>query len=315
VTSAPPHRAVLDLTVVGTGTVLAAPPGTSSTGERFLLLDGTPVNLTPQPGYGQIFVGWAVDGVNSGWASPLELRMDEAHAVEATFAEATTFGDVTGSDAYTAITELASRGTIFGYTNGNFGPGDPVQRAQMAALIARAMPAGHGTPTHGTLAPPACLVAGSWDCEDWGNSFTDPGGIDANLWRNAGALQHYGVALGYTAQDCAKQGKVFPCYGPTDPVSHAQTIAFITRAMIARGYWVAQPNAALPGGDIPSVLALESRTFAYYTGSLPALPHGKGWNDEALRGWFAQALWAALDSYWGTNGLLPDGRPAGGKVP
>jgi hypothetical protein len=96
--------------------------------------------------------------------------------------------------------------------------------------------------------------------------------------------------FGYTAADCAGQGRAFPCYGPTDPVSHAQTIAFITRAMIAKGYWVAQPDAPLPDPGVPSVLSTEARTFAFYTGSLPALPTGKGWNDGATRGWFAEAL-------------------------
>jgi hypothetical protein len=112
---------------------------------------------------------------------------------------------------------LATRGTIQGYANGHYGPDDGVQRAQMAALIARAMPAGPGTPPM-IVQPPACVAEGSWDCEDWGNSFTDQGGIVAALWRNAGALQHYQVAFGYSVQDCAARGRAFPCYGPTDPV-------------------------------------------------------------------------------------------------
>ena len=126
-------------------------------------------------------------------------------------------------------------------------------------------------------------------------------------------MQHYNVAFGYTAQDCANQGRAFPCYGPTDPVSYAQTIAFIARAMIAKGYWVAQPNAPLPGGNVPGVLATPIRTFAFYTGGIPDPPGD--WNAGASRGWFAAALWSALDSYWGTDGNLLDGRPGGGFVP
>jgi subtilisin family serine protease len=315
VTSAPPVRQALTVTVSGTGTVLVAPPGVSSTGDTYLINTDTAATLTPQPGNGQTFIGWVVDGADKGWASPLDLTMGGAHTVQAIFVATADFGDVTGGAAFVAITELASRGAIFGYTNGNYGPNDPVQRAQMAALIARATPAGPHTPPT-TLVPPACLVAGSWDCENWGNSFTDPGGIDANLWRNAGALQHYGVALGYTAQDCASKGKTFPCYGPTDPVSHAQTIAFITRAMIAKGYWLAQPNAQLPYAGVPAVLATEVKTYHYYTGGIPAAPTtANAWNGVAQRGWFALALWTALDSYWGTDALLPDGRPAGGRMP
>lgn len=63
------------------------------------------------------------------------------------------------------------------------------------------------------------------------------------------------------------------------------------------------------------MLATEARTFAFYTVGLPAPPQGAGGNDGATRGWFARALWVALDSYWGTDGPLPDGRPAGGMVP
>jgi hypothetical protein len=316
VTANPPAQLTLALTVVGGGTVLVAPPGTSSTGGTFAFAPATTVTLTAQAGAGQTFTGWAVDGVAAGWAPSLTITMNGGHAVEATFAATETFGDVTGGAAFTAITELASRGTIRGYGGGRFGPADGVQRAQMAALIARAMPAGSGTPTNGTLAPPACLVAGSWDCEDWGTRFTDPGGIDPNLWRNAGTLQHYQVAFGYTAQDCERRGRAFPCYGPTDPVSHAQTIAFITRAMVAKGYWVMQPAAPLPYQGVPDVLATEVRTFHYYAGAIPDAPTtAAGWNGGANRGWFARALWAALDSYWGTDGELVDGRPAGGYVP
>ncbi|MFN8513755.1 MAG: S-layer homology domain-containing protein [Chloroflexia bacterium] len=74
---------------------------------------------------------------------------------------------------------------VRGYLNGNFGPDDRVQRAQMAALIA-APPrrAGHADERH-TIRPRG--RAGTWDCEDWGNSFTDRGGIVASLWRDAGA--------------------------------------------------------------------------------------------------------------------------------
>ncbi len=278
---------------------------------------GSVVTLTPQPGAGQIFVGWTVDDANTGWASPLSLTITADHSIFANFAPLKAFGDVGSSRPdYTAITELASRGTIRGYANGSYGPDDGVQRAQMAALIARATLAGPGTPTNGILTPPACLAVGTWDCEDWGNGFTDPGGIDANLWRNAGALQHYAVALGYTAQDCAARGKVFPCYGPNDPVSYAQTVAFITRAMIAKGYWQPQPSASLPYAGVPSVLALEVRTYHHYTGGVPAAPaDAAGWNAGATRGWFARTLWHALNAYWATDGTLPDGRNAGGFLP
>ncbi|MFN8538544.1 MAG: S8 family serine peptidase [Thermomicrobiales bacterium] len=231
-----PAPYTLDLPASDHGMVTPSLPGPSHP-------SGTTVKLTANPGTGFSFIGWVVDGTKKGWANPLTITMDANHSVQATFADTAEFGDVTSGTAVTAIIELATRKAIFGYTNGNYGPNDGVQRAQMAALIARATPAGPGTPTNGILTPPACTAAESWDCEDWGNGFTDQGGVPAALWRDAGTLQHYNVAFGYSAQDCASKGRAFPCYGPTDPVSYAQTIAFIARAMIAKGYWVAQPNA------------------------------------------------------------------------
>lgn len=52
--------------------------------------------------------------------------------------EAKTFPDV-DYDAYygTAVSILSSRGVINGYDNGNFGPNDPVTRAQLSAILHR----------------------------------------------------------------------------------------------------------------------------------------------------------------------------------
>ncbi len=172
---------------------------------------GQTVVLTALPVTGQTFTGWRVDGADAGWSSSLTITMSGPHTVQATFVATTNFGDVSGNrEDAVAIAELASRGTIRGYTNGNYGPDDGVQRAQMAALIARATSAGPGTPTGGTLTPPDCLVPGSWDCEDWGNNFQDRNGLDANLWRNVGALQHYRVAFGYDAASCTIKRLPFP---------------------------------------------------------------------------------------------------------
>jgi hypothetical protein len=290
-------KAALTVATVGGGSVGRFPAGGGN--GPFDYDTGTIVRLTAQPNVGQTFTGWAVDGVNQGWANPLTLTMDAAHSVRATFAPTVRFTDVAAErDDHAAIIALAARGTIRGYGNGNFGPDDRVTRAQMAALIARATPNGPGTPPM-MLTPPACLVVGSWDCEDWGTNFSDRGGVDPNLWRNAGALQHYGVALGYGANVCAAKGVAAPCFGPNDEVTYAQTISFITRAMIAKGYWAAQPNAPLPYGGVPAAHQPDVRTFRFYTGGIPAPP--TNWDDPATRGWFARALWAALDSYWSTD--------------
>ncbi len=317
VTAAPPAQVTLTLSVVGGGTVLLAPPGTTSGGGTFPFDPNSVVTLIPQPGGGQTFTGWAVDGVARGWADPFTITMNAAHSVQATFAATPAFPDAPGNRADgNAIANLAARGTIRGYANGNYGPDDGVQRAQMAALIARATLAGPGTPTNGTPTPPACLATGTWDCEDWGNAFSDRNGLDANLWRNIGALQHYRVAFGYDGAACAARGVASPCYAPNAAVSYVETVVFITRAMIAKGYWVAQPGAPQPYAGVPAVFTTEVATYTVYTqgaGGLPAPPGD--WNAGATRGWFARALWQALNTYWGTDGTLPDGRNAGGFQP
>ncbi|MFN8512904.1 MAG: S-layer homology domain-containing protein [Chloroflexia bacterium] len=80
-----------------------------------------------------------------------------------------------------------------------------------------------------------------WSAEDWGNPYTDQGGIDANLWRNVRTLAHYGVAFGYGDGT----------FGPNDKVTYAQTISFISRAMVVKGYWqahrAARPSAVWRG--------------------------------------------------------------------
>jgi hypothetical protein len=144
----------------------------------------------------------------------------------------------------------------------------------MAALIARAM---------------------GWDAEDWGNSFTDRAGTDANLWRNVGTLAHYGVALGYGDGT----------FGPHDDVLHLQSISFITRAFVARGWWAPQPDdpALYPGVPASSGARGDLATFVHYAGPLPDTAATDAdwpdWFTPATRAWFALALQQAIDSYWG----------------
>ena len=55
--------------------------------------------------------------------------------VSLAFAVGPDFQDVpTTHPYYAAITDLASRGVISGYTNGKFGPGDMVKRQQFAKM-------------------------------------------------------------------------------------------------------------------------------------------------------------------------------------
>ena len=181
-----------------------------------------------------------------------------------------TFCDVTpATPSYEAIVELAARGVIRGYENGCFGPNDTTLRAQMAALIARAM---------------------GWEAESWPNPFPDQGYVDADLWRDVGTLNHYGVALGYP------DGR----YRPTTNVLRVQTISFIARAMVAQGRWVQQPDDPSVYPDVPagSGHRADLATYATYVGLVPGTSSAtQGWGDwdqPATRGWFAEALWQAL---------------------
>ena len=181
-----------------------------------------------------------------------------------------TFCDVTpATPYYEAIVALAARGVIRGYENGCFGPNDTTLRAQMAALIARAM---------------------GWEAESWPNPFPDQGYVDADLWRDVGTLNHYGVARGYP------DGR----YRPTANVLRVQTISFIARAMVAQGRWVQQPDnpSLYPNVPAGSGHRADLATYATYVGLVPGTSSAtQGWGDwdqPATRGWFAEALWQAL---------------------
>jgi len=57
-------------------------------------------------------------------------------AVSFALAETTAFPDVPSTHPYhSAITDLASRGVVSGYTDGTFGPGDEIRRQQFAKMI------------------------------------------------------------------------------------------------------------------------------------------------------------------------------------
>ncbi len=263
--SAAPPQFRLAVTVAGGGSVT---PGTSA------FPSGAVASLVPAPAGGQVFTGWTVDGKHGGWASPLTIAMIGDSDVTASFAPRPAFADVpTNAGAYEAIGQLAARGVIKGYGDGQFGPGDPVLRAQMAALIARAM---------------------RWDMEDHATPFPDRGTVDDALWRNVGTLAYYGVAKGYGDGT----------YGPLNQVLNIQTIAFIARAMVARGYWRRQDDDPRLHPNIPASSGHRGDIATYIRYAGPIRGTGattaawEGWDLPATRGWFAFVQWQALDSYW-----------------
>ncbi|HEY8598883.1 MAG TPA: S-layer homology domain-containing protein [Thermomicrobiales bacterium] len=227
---------------------------------------GTLVQLVPTPATDTLFIGWTVDGVSQGWSTPLTVQMDANHTVVATFAPRTTFSD-TGDDE--AIAQLAARGIIRGYQDGRFGPQDAVLRAQIAALLCRTL---------------------DWEGEEHDTPFSDREELDAELWRDVGTLAARGIARGYADGT----------YHPTEAVIQAQTISFITRALIAQGSWRAQPD---DGGLYPELPAGSGHrgdvaTYVHYAGRFPDAADGTwtAWQSAATRQWFARTLWQALTS-------------------
>jgi hypothetical protein len=212
--------------------------------------------------------------------------------VVANFGVPKSFCDVNQNDLYfEAIRQLSARNVIRGYSAPSdgrlcFGPTDNTLRAQMAALIVRPL---------------------GWDLENWGNSFTDGGGLDATLWRNVGTLAHYNVARGYTAADCRAKRRQPPCFGPNDDVLYAQVISFIVRGMVEKGYWQYQPDNASYYPNVPTSSGhrVDIATFVHYVGPLPETVFPTqtwaAWSRPAPRYWFAEAEWRALDSYFTLN--------------
>lgn len=193
-----------------------------------------------------------------------------SHSLMLRTLEILSFPDVSPNHPYfDAIGQLSSRNIIRGYQDGSFGPEDSTLRAQMAALICRAM---------------------GWDVEDHNNVFPDQGDVDADLWRNVGTLAYYKVALGYPDK----------LFHPTDNVLYAQVISFITRAMVAKGAWTQRSDIAAMYPNIPanSGHRQDIVTYVFYAGPLPGTSAvtdpWSAWDQPSTRAWFAQALWQAL---------------------
>jgi hypothetical protein len=232
------------------------------------------VTLRATPSAGQLFTGWTIDGAFVGWATPFSLTMDRDHAVRAAFVARPSYPDLVGGTPYAeAIVQLAALGIVHGYQDGRFGPTDHTLRAQMAALICRAL---------------------GWDGESWNTPFPDRGSVDDTLWRNVGTLAHYGVGRGYADGT----------YDPTGDVLYAQVISFITRGMVAKGYWQQQPDDPALYPNIPAASGhrQDLATYVHYAGALPGTDSpGEDWTwyaQPSTRSWFAEALWRALDSHF-----------------
>ncbi len=174
----------------------------------------------------------------------------------------------TGDPSYKAVSTLASLSIILGYANGCFGPNDTILRAQMAALIVRGM---------------------AWTNAPGTNPFPDQGNIDPQLWRAVGILWTNGVVQGYPNGT----------YNPAGNVLNAQTVSFITRAMVKKGVWQQQPDNPALYTNVPpdSPHRADIATYVHFAGALPDAPTtgGFNWSQPSTRAWFSRALWQALN--------------------
>ncbi len=238
------------------------------------VIAGSANTVSALPPDGQLFTGWTINGQPSGWASPLTFASIEDATVVGQFAPPPIYSDVPpGSAAYEATRQLGARGLVRGYTDGRFGPDDQLLRAQIAVLLVRAM---------------------GWSGEQHPNPFTDDNGLTGELWSAVATLASRNIARGYTDTT----------YGPNDWVLYAQAVSLITRTMVAQGYWQYQPDDPNLYPAVPASAGhrVDLATFVHYTGALPDVPADQPfatWNQPANRGWFARALWQALDSYFG----------------
>jgi hypothetical protein len=192
-----------------------------------------------------------------------------------------------------AIEALAARGVIKGCDQTTspprFCPTEPTLRAQMAALIVRAM--GWSGETPDNPFSDKCSPANPANC------------VDDELWNAVGVLAAKGVATGYTDQaTCAPTPT--SCYAPTDDVLYAQVISFITRGMVAKGYWTAAtaddptvyPNIP-PGSGHRLDLVIYTANVGPVPGTSSKTQSFDAWNQPATRAWFGQALWQALQGH------------------
>lgn len=190
-----------------------------------------------------------------------------------------TFSDVTNATpGVEAINYFAARDVLRGPGDGTFGPNEPLLRAQLAAIETRAF---------------------LWSGLDFDNSFTDQGTVDDELWRAVGVLAFYDVARGYGDGT----------FDPTGQVLKVQAVSLITRAMVAKGFWITQNDdeSLFPNIGNDSGHRLDVLTYYHYVGSVPgAGPANTAWasyTEGATRSYFAQAMYLAYRSYFAANPL------------
>ncbi len=201
-----------------------------------------------------------------------------------TLVSAAPFPDVPADATYAeAVRQLAARGVVHGYSDGRFGADDPLLRAQTAVVLVRAM----ALPSR----------AGVRD-------FSDRGSTDEETWAAVRLLADRGIARGFPDGT----------FQPMESLTRQQAISFISRSLVALDQWQQQPTSAL-FSDVAADHAADVATYVHYVGTIPqgagavsAMAGGMGAERPALRGWYAEALWAAL-------AVLPQFRPSPSSAP
>jgi parallel beta-helix repeat protein len=197
------------------------------------------------------------------------------------------FPDVPAGHAYeTAIQQLASRGIIGGYTNGDFGLNDPVKRAQFAKMIVGAL----------SITPSATTVT----------RFTDLGSPDASGYPHKFVQTAYDNGITYGTDSTQT------LFDPWRSISRQQVVS-----MIVRGAQNLHPaSLAAPAAGTASLFTSvpephgQNLRVAEYNHLLDGLQGlGAGWNPAATatRGEVAQMLWNLLQ-------MLNGGGTAGNEV-
>lgn len=293
-----PATSTLTTRAVGNGTI--SPGGTYPTSQER--------TISATPATGNTFVGWRVDGFYRSWSPTLPVTVVGPTAAEAIFLPTALFADLPGSDP-TAIAarELATRGIMaalpparcqqLGLAAPCFGATIPLDRIEGAMMLAQSLPYGlQGPGPDGPGIGPRTWRDMTGPSSPFNDRCPDQETcVPTDEWQALSFMTFYGVVRGYGNHT----------FGPRDPLLNAQTIALISRAMVAKGYW--QKQTAPPGlfaGSVPAVHADDVATYLHYVGSIPDAPSANaawgGWLQPSTRGWYARALWAALDRHWGT---------------
>ena len=224
-TPPPPAPPVQTYTVTATQTG----GGTVSPAGSTRYVAGAQASYTAVPGANQVFLGWTLDSVYVGDASPLTFTVNSDHTLIGAFVTGPTFADVPpGYWAYPFIERFAARGITTGCgTDGQgqrlYCPERNVSRAEMAVFLDRTL--GYGAPP-----PPT------------GQTFAD---VPPDYWAYAFIEQfaQLGITTGCGTNDAGQR-----LFCPDRSVTRAEMAVFIDRA---RGYANPPAPAAATFFDVP----------------------------------------------------------------